>query len=375
MRAPEPALSRSAGISLALALLVGLLAAVLRLQVVPSLPLEWDEGVTLRAAYVYADAIENEHWSEIPRIQINNEHPPAVKILYGARLSGTPRDTWGALHAGQEVPVSLSEEVTALRRLSAFAGAAEAAGVALVNPLAGIFLAANSYHRRYTSLLILEGVAGLFGVASVVLFGFAWRSRPGCEQPELRWAPLVLSAMALGLAAASKYIYGLPLLILFPFLWVRANRPGPLVGFGVIAAATFFVAHPGLWNHPWQLIAGTLSFHANFASEHARPFWHPLALMSHATSDDHHAQFFGSTIDRIFLFFAVLGIPLLARKRPIWFAWALVAMAFLLLWPTKWAHYQLIATPPLAMCAAFGIETALRPWSRWRGTKELGPSS
>ena len=121
MRAPEPALSRSAGISLALALVVGLLAGWLRLQVVPSLPLEWDEGVTLRAAYRYADAIENGRWSEIPRIQINNEHPPAVKILYGARLSGSPRDKWDALYPGQEVPALLTEEVTALRRLSAFA--------------------------------------------------------------------------------------------------------------------------------------------------------------------------------------------------------------------------------------------------------------
>ncbi len=57
-------------------------------------------------------------------------------------------------------------------------------------------------------------------------------------------------------------------------------------------------------------------------------------------------------------------MPRTARLRPIWFVWALVAVAFLLLWPTKWAHYQLLATPPLAMCAAYGVATLLGPLLR-----------
>jgi 4-amino-4-deoxy-L-arabinose transferase-like glycosyltransferase len=61
---------------------------------------------------------------------------------------------------------------------------------------------------------------------------------------------------------------------------------------------------------------------------------------------------------------AVAGLPWAARRHPVWVVWAGVAVAFLVLWPTKWAQYVLFALPPLAVCAGVGLEELIRLWLR-----------
>ncbi len=360
MRTPEPAFSRGWGLPIAAALGVALLAAVLRFDAADRLPMDWDEHVTLRAAYVYAGHFDAGRIAAIPGVRINNEHPPAAKIAYGLRLHGRERPLIPPFHGrGQPVPEPLGDTVRTLRRMAAVAGAAEAGTLALLQPGAGLWMAVQSYHTRYTAEVLLEAAAGFFAVWATVLFSLAWKSPAPNRDPELRWLPLLLSAAALGLAAASKYMYGLPAIFLLPFLLVRARRAGPVAAFVAVGLASFVAAHPGLWNQPWALITQTLAFHRQFATEHPAPWWHPLALMGHLSHDDYHASLFrfGSILDRAFLLFAVLGLPRTAARQPIWFTWALVSVAFLLIWPTKWAHYQLLAVPPLAMCASSGVGT------------------
>ena len=360
MRTSEPAFSRGWGLSVALALGVALLAAGLRFDAADRLPLDWDEYVTLRAAYVYAGHFEAGRFAAIPGVQINNEHPPAAKIAYGLRLQGVERPPIPPFRrGGQPVPEPLRENVQTLRRMAAVAGAAEAGALALLQPGAGLWMAVQSYHTRYTAEILLEAAAGFFAVWAVVLFSLAWQPREPSRDAELRWLPLLLSAAALGLAAASKYMYGLPVVFLLPFLLARAPRAGPTAAFVAVGAATFIAAHPGLWSQPWPFITQTLAFHRQFATEYAAPWWHPLALMGHISYDASHGSLFefGSILDRAFLLFAVLGLPRTAARQPLWFTWALVSVAFLLIWPTKWAHYQLLAVPPLAMCASSGVGT------------------
>jgi 4-amino-4-deoxy-L-arabinose transferase-like glycosyltransferase len=52
---------------------------------------------------------------------------------------------------------------------------------------------------------------------------------------------------------------------------------------------------------------------------------------------------------------AALGVPYAARHRPVWLAWAAVGLLFLLVWPTKWPQYTLLARPPLTVLAGLGL--------------------
>jgi 4-amino-4-deoxy-L-arabinose transferase-like glycosyltransferase len=66
---------------------------------------------------------------------------------------------------------------------------------------------------------------------------------------------------------------------------------------------------------------------------------------------------------------AALGVPYAARHRPVWLAWAAVALVCLLVWPTKWPQYTLLARPPLTVLAGLGL-VALK--DRLLGLPEAG---
>jgi arabinogalactan oligomer/maltooligosaccharide transport system permease protein len=55
----------------------------------------------------------------------------------------------------------------------------------------------------------------------------------------------------------------------------------------------------------------------------------------------------------------LLGLPLLwLRSRP-YVVWALVSLAVILLWPTKWPQYILVLTAPLSLAAGEGFKASL----------------
>ena len=357
MRFPEPPLYSAPVRTLALALSLAALAGFLRVRAAEELPVEWDELIYLRVAYGYAQLMEAGQWSAIPSFRYNREHPPLVKLVYASLFAGRDRDPIGRPKVGGPIPDSLRDEFRRARRVSAVAGAVQVGLVSLVHPIAGLFLAFNTYHTRYTSEVLLDAPAGAFAVLAMVAFGFAWRGS-GASRPTLQMPALVLSAVALGLAVGCKYMYGLVGLVMWLFLVARAGRVGPVLLFPAVGLFCFAAVDPALWSDPLMQLSDTLSFHASFAEQHGRPWWHPLALAAHALHDDHHARHFRHLPDQLMCAFALLGCVRTARRRPLWFAWALAGVAFLVVWPTKWAHYQLLAIPAVAMCAAFGVETA-----------------
>jgi 4-amino-4-deoxy-L-arabinose transferase-like glycosyltransferase len=301
--------------------------------------------------------IEAGDWSGIPEFRFNREHPPLAKLMYASLFAGRDRDLLGRPAIGEPIPETLRDEFRRARRFAAVTGAVQVGLVSLVHPVAGLFLAFNSYHTRYTSEALLDGPAGVFAILSMIAFGFSWRGS-GDARPTLKAPALVLSAVALGLAVGCKYTYGLVGPVMWLFLVARAGRVGPVLWFPAISVLTFAVVDPALWSDSLQHASDTFSFHSNFAEQHGRAWWHLLALATHALHDGDHAQHFVHLPDRLLCGFALLGVVRAAKRQPVWFAWAIAGTAFIVFWPTKWAHYQLLALPALAMCAAFGVETA-----------------
>ena len=373
LRAPEPGFKRGFLAAAVLALVIASLAGVLRFRAMQTLPMDWDELVYLRVAYVYAQLIEREQWAGIPQVPFNPEHPPLVKLAYGVAITSLDRDPPIRPQAtGTRIPAELREEFRRARLLSVAAGTAQVYLVALLNPLAGLFLAIDSYHIRYTSEIMLEAIPGFFAVLAIVLFGASWRPRERGTR-KLDAAYLYSSAVSIGLAVSGKYTYALVALAILPFLLARAGRWRVSVSYIALAFLVFFATNPALWLDPLSGMADTFSFHARFSGENARAWWHPLALMAHTVHDDHHAAYFAAWPDRLLLLFAAVGIVRTARHRPTWLVWALLGVAFLVTWPTKWAHYPLLALPALAMCAGYGLawcaETLAATWRRLKTSR------
>ncbi|MFP8874955.1 MAG: hypothetical protein VCB42_10655 [Myxococcota bacterium] len=370
LRAPEPGFKRAFWAATALALAIACLAGVLRFRAMQTLPMDWDELVYLRVAYVYAQLIEHEEWGRIPQVPFNPEHPPLVKLAYGFAIAGLERNPpIKPQPTGTPIPAELHEEFHRARLLSVAAGTAQVYLVALLNPLAGLFLAIDGYHIRYTSEILLEAIPGFFAVLAVALFGISWRPRENGTR-KLHGPLLWSSAVSLGLAVSGKYTYALVAFAILPFLIARAGRWRVALGYVALALLVFFATNPALWLDPIAGISKTFSFHARYSGEYARAWWHPLALMTHLVHDDHHAAYFSAWPDRLLLVFAAIGVVRTARLRPTWLLWALLGMAFLLAWPTKWAHYPLLALPAFAMCAGYGLawcaERLLATWRRLR---------
>ena len=100
------------------------------------------------------------------------------------------------------------------------------------------------------------------------------------------------------------------------------------------------------------------------------PWWQPLVWLTRpAPATWHPGLFLVSFPDRLLLVAAALSIGAAWRRRPVWVAWAVVGLAFLLAWPTKWPQYTLMIRPALAGCAGLGL-SALRDGlvRRWRGS-------
>ncbi len=320
-------------------LLLALLAAGWqRARAVERLPPDFDELVYLPVAYRYAERMSGGRWEELVAYRENFEHPPLVKLLYASELlvTGTPEPDWGSVRVGRPLSAVAARPFRLTRGLSAGAGLLQVGLVGLVHPLAALLLALDSYHVKYTSQAYLEAVPGLFAVLAVLAFERA-RKRPD------RLLPLALSGA------------------LLPFLVAHAR--GSLRGWAAFvlpALGLFLLAHPALWPHPVGNLWESLTFHWRYSqSPHvvrsALPWYQPLFHLTHATPTQWHPGVFatGATV-WVLPPLALLGWPATLRRRPVWAVWALVAVGFLLVWPTKWAQYLLLALPPLAVCAGMG---------------------
>ncbi len=361
-------------------LVIVALAYGLRQRAVQMLPPDFDEDDYLRAGQLYAAGIRAGDWSVFTRENYRTEHPPLSKILYGFALLNQPdfpllpdRPTT----AGPDANLP-ERQLQAARHSSALFSVLQTAITALVNPLAGFFVAINTFNIKYTSQVMLEGIPSLTSLL-VVLGYLLWRRKGGKG-----W--LVLSAVALGLTAAAKYYYAIAgVTVAAHWIWTarhHEDRPWQhwprwillLAAWSAGALLVFFLANPYLWPDPIGRLISSVTYHGGYAQSAAVqeanfPIWQPLVWLS--MSVPWHPDVFVFQFDILIALFALFGIGRSRQQHPLFLLWLGLALAFLLLWPTKWPQYILMLTTPLSVVAADGYRSAIvDPIREWRTRRE-----
>jgi ABC-type sugar transport system permease subunit len=378
-------------------LLATFIALNLRLRAVELLPIDYDEDDYLGAAQRYAQAMRAGDLQAIIDYEFNYEHPPLTKLLYGLAIAGLPEAPLIPERPSTDAPASVLPEphFDVARKVSAALGTLEVLALALLNPLAGLLLGIHTWQIKYTSQIMLEPLPALTSLL-VVLFYFRARQS---EKRAVLW--LGLSALMLGITAASKYTYAIVgVAVLADWLWDaysprRADQPkgsppaawGQIFFWGLFAIIIFFAFNPRLWADPLERLSQSVFYHGGYAqSEHVRragfPPWQQLVWL--AGPVPWHPDVFRVTLDLYILIFASVGFKRFWQRYRVFALWLLLAGIFLLLWPTKWPQYVLTLTAPLSLSAAMGVQTVLqnirtrpRPAARapilWRELRRAWP--
>lgn len=399
MSSPPPRRSAAIAIRLLAAVAVALVALSLRLLAVDRLPIDRDEDDYLRAGQLYASGLRQGDLGVLLRENYRPEHPPLTKIVTGLAIA--------PLSPAPEIPdrpttappaEALSEpDLTVARVVQAVEGTVGVLVLAVLSPLAGLFLATQTWTIKYTSQVMLEALPAALGAIAVVAYLGAGRfSAPGATSGRRRrW--LVVAAIAFGLACASKYPYGIVgLAVLLDWGW-QARPAGtwrdlravgrwlrPLAAWSGLAVAAFLLADPYLWPDPIGRLAASLGCHVGYAGSEAVeatgwPSWQPLVWLF-GSVPFHASGTFVLSLDLVTTILAVLGVRRLWSCQRVMALWLLLALLFLLLWPTKWPQYLLLVTVPLSLAAAHGARLAvIDPLAdrlgRVRSTWRAGPAA
>jgi len=357
------------------------IALGLRLRAVDRLPIDYDEDDYLLAAQQYATAIRDGDWTALTQLNYRPEHPPLNKLVYGLALAVLPpAEEIPDRPTSAEPASSLPEpHLQVARAVAAVAGTLQVLVVALLDPLAGLFLAIHTFTIKYTSQVMLEALPALTSTVAVLAYA---RSRG-------KWNGwLALSAIALGLAASSKYLFAIAgMAIVVHWLWAAANQAGEeslrkrlrlvarlapaLLAWGLLAVAVFALADPYLWPAPVERLRDSVLFHGVYTQSDTvqranYPLWQPLVWIFQSVP--WHPGVFVVALDALIALLAVLGLKPTWRKNPLYVIWLAVALAFLLVWPTKWPQYILILTVPLSLAAADGWRARIwAPLKTWAG--------
>ncbi len=363
--------------------IVTLLALTLRLHAVEALPIDYDEDDYLAVAQRYAQAIQKGDVNFIINYDFNYEHPPLTKLVYGLVISLAKSAPLVPEQTSPNIPPArtLPEPHFTLARLTAAAlGTLEVLALALLNPLAAFFLAIHSWQVKYTSQIMLEPLPSLTSALMVLSY-----VKAGNRRQWKGW--LGLSAIMLGLTAASKYTYCVAAFaIIVDWLWAEIslkttaqkegqrvgwrdwlNIGGQIIWWGLISIFVFVAFNPRLWHDPFQRLQASVLFHGDYAqSEHVRragfPMWQPLIWLMGSAMFQY--QFFYFLVDPFITVLAIYGIRPLWRKQRVFVLWLFMALGFLFLWPTKWPQYILILTVPLSLAAAEGFRVTI--WRAWQ---------
>ncbi|MBI5565209.1 MAG: ABC transporter permease subunit [Chloroflexi bacterium] len=357
-------------------LAVTLLALGLRLDAVKKLPIDYDEDDYLRAGQIYATGMQQGDWSVFTRENYRTEHPPLTKIADALAIVGLPPareipDRPTTANPASSLP---QPHLTFARLMQAAFGTLAVFAVALINPIAGLFLAIDTWTIKYTSQVMLEALPALTSLLTVM---FYLKSKRRFN----KWS--LLSAIMLGLTASSKYTYALVGVVVAAY-WLWDTRPGregetgrsvwkwltPIVGWGVIALIVFFISDPYLWPDPINRLIDSVAYHSRYATtatevaEANFPIWQPLVWLSESVP--YHPGLFTFMLDAAIFLLAILGLRRLWRTHRLYALWLIVAVAFLFYWPTKWPQYVLILTVPLSLAASEGLHgNVLEPIGRW----------
>ncbi|MBU1750357.1 MAG: transcriptional regulator, partial [Chloroflexi bacterium] len=315
-----------------------LLGALLRGWAVLRLPLDFDEPTYLQAGFDYAAALRAGDWNGVIDYAGNREHPALVKLLYGVTI----------LALGPDVDPTIALIVN--RLVSALCGVLAVLVLALFDPLAGALLAGHTLSIKYTSQVYLEALPHLASLVAVLAL---YRSRAARD----RW--FWLSAVALGVTAASKFTY-LPivLVILYMARWEKRTPWRDLLLYAVLAVGVFGLLDPTLWHDPLGRLADTLFFHVRYSQSASveqvgYPWYQPLIWLSSAPAAGWHPEvFFYFALDGLIGLLALAGLYWEWRERRWVVVWIATGVLFLLVWPTKWPQYSLILAPALCLAAS-----------------------
>jgi ABC-type sugar transport system permease subunit len=358
-------------------LLVIFCAWTLRAKAVSALPIDFDEDDYLRAGQEYAHLIRTGNWSGFLETNYRPEHPPLAKIMIGLSILSAPEKPLtpqAATSAGPNkyLPSTL---VKPARTLNAIIGTITVAIVALINPLAGLFLAIHTFTIKYVSQIMLEAFPALTSLIAAISY-LKWKQSKWSGFN--RW--LILSAVSLGLTAASKYLYcvvGIAILV----DWIldakeqdsfkTSLRTAAL--WGTLAIVIFFLFDPYVWPNPIARLSESIFYHAGYSSsatevQNARyPIWQPIIwLFSSPTK--WHKNVFPFPFDPFITILAIFGLKRLWNKEKLYVLWLGIGIAFLLVWPTKWPQYIIPLTVPLSFAAAESIFLFRDAILKWRGT-------
>jgi len=361
-------------------LLILVLGAGLRFFAADHLNIDHDETTYLIASNNYANYIRNGQFSWLAWNTTNYEHPSLNKIIFGAAL--LPLDPLDKVLQSDLIdgkPIKEQQAwqyALAARHVSVVVGSLAVGLLAILNPLAGLFLAVDTLAIKYTSEVYLEALpmlASLLAVMAYTRFYSNYIKNP--QNHKKAWLWLAVSAISLGITAASKYIYcvaGLAIGLHWLVSVIQKKLPVRtliiLLGWGIASIFMFFVLDPYLWVHTAQRLAKTLSYHFRFqVSPHVvnanYPFWQPLAWLFspfkayrpiHDPAANNAILF---SIDTLIFFFAVIGLPRTFKKQQVFFFWLLIGLALLFVWGSKWAQYPLIILAPWCFSAAQGFFT------------------
>ncbi|MCC7361366.1 MAG: hypothetical protein IT317_17905 [Anaerolineales bacterium] len=337
-----------------------ILAVLLHAWAALLLPTDFDEPVYLNAAFDYARLLRAGDLNGVLDYPGNPEHPVLVKLLYaGVVLALGP-------------PATMERAQLAARALSGLFGVLTTLVVGLAGgPLAALFFATHTLVVKYTSQAYLEALPLLASTVAVLALVPAPR-RARVAPPRLgRW--LLLSAVALGVTAASKFSYA-PVLVVILYLAVFEQRWSwrVLLPYLVIAAGVFLALDPALWPAPVARLADALFFHLRYTQgadvqQAAYPWFQPFIWVATSAAANWHPDvFFYYGFDGFYFLLAVAGLPREWRERRWLVVWLLTGLLFLFVWPTKWPQYALVVSVPICLLSA----GALRRLARWLRQQE-----
>ena len=360
-----------------LVLFVTAIALTLRWRAVQMLPVDYDEDDYLRAGQEFAQLIRTKDWSGFLETNYRTEHPPLAKILYGFSLLSVPevpliQDKPTTATPDQTLPKDL---ILIARLVGAIQGSITVFLLALVNPIGGGLLALHTFTIKYVSQVMLEALPALTGLITVMAYVQS-------KKEKTKFGSLTISAIFLGLTAASKYLYCLVAIAILIDWFLYSKEQNDLsrfirhaVGWGILAIAIFFTVDPYIWPNPIGRIKESVLYHAAYSSGASEvqganfPFWQPFVWLNMTPMSWHEGAFVVAP-DLLITILAAFGIKRLWRKERVYVLWLAVAIFFLLIWPTKWPQYILTLTVPLSLAAAetisLVVKKATESWNKPR---------
>lgn len=365
---------RISGLLFAVVLVV-VIAGATRWKAVTTLNIDYDEDDYLRAAQQYTAIVRSGEWAGFLETNYRPEHPPFAKIILGLSLLSDPEKPLTPDHPTSAGPNQyLARDLLRTDRVTnAIFGIITAGLLALVNPLAGLLLAVHAWTIKYVSQIMLEAVPAFASLLCVFSY-VSWKKK---EQNRINgW--LVTSAIFLGITAASKYLYGVVGIAILVDWWIDAAKAGEwknalrnILIWGLLGVTIFFLLNPYLWPDPIGRLKESILYHSAYAQgasevENAQfPVWQQFIWLS-TSPLIWQADAFYFSIDPIIAILAALGLAATWQKHRVYALWLIIALFFLLIWPTKWPQYLITLSAPLCLSASEGVNTILiAPMRAW----------